>query len=53
MLHAPLHITKGIDVGGVLLWVNSVCWDADNDGFICHMDEFALYSEPQFQSVHR
>ena len=27
MLHVPLHITKVIDVGGVSLWVSSVCWD--------------------------
>ena len=27
MLHVPLHITKVIDVGRVLLWVSSVCWD--------------------------
>ena len=27
MLHVPLHITKLIDVGGVSLWVSSVCWD--------------------------
>ena len=53
----PLHtliITKSInDVGGVLLWVNSVCWDANNDDVSCHLDEFAQYSGPQFQSVHR
>ena len=27
MLHVPLHIMKVIDVGGVSLWVSSVCWD--------------------------
>ena len=27
MLHVLLHITKVIDVGGVSLWVSSVCWD--------------------------
>ena len=27
MLHVPFHITKVIDVGGVSLWVSSVCWD--------------------------
>ena len=27
MLHVFLHITKVIDVGGVSLWVSSVCWD--------------------------
>ena len=30
MLHVPLHITKVIDVGGVSLWVSSVCWDTNN-----------------------
>ena len=35
MLHVPLHITKVIDVGRVLLWVSSVCWDAKESQTHC------------------
>ena len=29
MLHFLLHIKRVIDVGGVSLWVSSVCWDTN------------------------